>query len=868
MRGKFAWRWGRRERLTERAAEEMEFHLAMQTEENVRRGMSAGEARRAAERALGNRTQVMEDVYRMQTMPVIEEAGRNFRFGLRTLRRSPGFALGAVSVLALAMGASVGIFSIVHTVLLQPLPYAAAERMVALETVFTTTGEKSAMVSIPDFRDWQQRATVFEETAIYFAGKDFAARVDGRAFFASPVYASRGFFRVFGQQAFAGRLFVEEEFQAEPGVAVVAHAWAEGQFGRAAEAVGKTIRLEASALKIVGVAKPGFRYPAEADLWLPSHFDERAQRNNYAYQAVGKMAHEATLEKARAELREVGAVLARENVENRMKSVTVTPLAEQVAGKFRDTLLALLAAVLVLWLIACANIANLQLGRAAERAREFALRAALGAGRGRLAGQLLTESLVLAGVAAVVGTGLAYWMVRGVAAWAPAEVPRMDEVRVDGMALLFAGALGLASTALFGLVPALQALRMAWPGVAGQGARGTASAVGARWRAGLVVAEVAMSVLLVVFASLMVRTWQALQDVELGFTTEGVLAIYTAYQTGEGQAENRDGFYATVLERIRALPGVSAAAGAAYLGMGWEPREMRDVFVDGRPAGRAGERPQAEFHAVTEDYLATLQIPLLSGRDFGRGDTAERPAVALINAALARVLFPGESPIGRRIRTVNPRNPAMEIIGVVGDTRWEDPGRPPVPMIYAATRQGAGNEPALLVRSTLEKGALVAAIREILRQENPAVPAKFAAMGEMVQSALRYRRFRAQVAGWFAGLSTLLAGVGVFSALMFLVGQRTKEVAVRRALGAQASDVTWLVLGHGLKLVGVGMGLGLGVALGLTPWLGRLVAEIEATDVRAYGSAVAILGGAAMVATLAPVLRAAWIDPAVALREE
>lgn len=858
----------RRRELGDRAHEELEFHLGMETEENMRQGMPPQDARAKARRKLGNTTQVCEEVHRMNTIAFLEETARNVRFSLRSLTKNWGFTLGASATLALAIGANIAIFSVVSTVLLQPLPYPDAERIVSIETFFTNTGQSSQMVSSPDFLDWQAQTDTFEKMTVFFGGKDFAARVGGRAMFANPQYVSADFFAVFGQTAFVGRLLTEQDFREDPTIAVVAYSWAVTYFGSPQAAIGETFFLEGRALEVVGVAAPGFRYPGRADLWLPTRFDYRAQRNDYAYQAIGKLKPGVSLTRAKAAMRTIGDNLARQYAENRVKTVSLTPLQERLTGSVQATLWILMFAVGVLWLIACANIANLLLTRAAGRTREIALRAALGAGRGRVVRQLLTESCVLAGVAGVAGLLLGYMLVRGIAGWSPGDLPRIGDVRIDTTVLLFALVLSLTSTALFGLVPAFNASRLDLSDALKQGgSKATASRSSAKLRSGLVVAEVALSVILLAAAGLLARSFQALQHVNLGFTTDRVMAAYTSYQVEDGQTPDRLAFHGDVLDRLRAAPGVSAAAGVAYLGMGWEPRELRDVFVEDRPEGQPGERPQAEFHAVTEDYFKTLEIPLLAGRDFTRTDTPERPKVALISESLARIAFPGESPLGRRIRTVNNRTPLFEIVGVVGDTRWQDPSQPAPPMIYASSRQGVGNEPAILARTSLDEASLANTLRRILNEANPAVPVKLATMGEMFDSTLKYPRFRMQVIGLFAAVAALLAAVGLFSVLAYLVGQRTRELAIRRALGAQAGDVIRLIFAQGLKLVAIGLALGLAGAFAVARLLTGLLYEISPWDAGAYLWTIVVLGGTALVATLLPAIRAATIKPLAALRE-
>jgi putative ABC transport system permease protein len=546
-------------------------------------------------------------------------------------------------------------------------------------------------------------------------------------------------------------------------------------------------------------------------------------------------------------------------------ALTLIPLQERLTGNIQATLWMLMSGVGVVWLIGCANIANLLLARAAGRGREIALRAALGAGRGRVVRQLLTESCVLAGVSGLAGLLLASLLVHALVALSPTTLPRIDDVRVDMTVLLFALGLSLVSTAIFGLVPALHASRLDLSDALKRGgSKGTVSGTSTRLRSALLVAEVALSVILLATAGLLVRSLQALQHVDLGFTTDRVLVAYTEYAVKEDLEDirTRSRFYADLLDRLRVVPGVSAAAGVAYLGMGREPRTARDYFIQGRPEGQPGERPQAELHAITADYFKTLEIPVRTGRDFDRTDMPERPRVAIINETLARTAFAGESPLGQRIRT-NSKAPWMEIVGVVADTRWQDPSHLAPPVIFVPSTQDWGNSLSILARSSVDERSLAGTLRMLLHDANPTVPVRFETMEELFDSVLAYPRFRTQVIGLFAGVSALLAAVGIFSVLAYLVGQRTRELAVRRALGARAADLIRLIVGQGLRLVAIGLVLGLAGAFAVARLLRGLLYEIGPWDVGTYLGTIIVLGSAALLATLVPAIRAATIAPAI-----
>jgi predicted permease len=864
----------RRDRLERDLDRELRYHMDRRVEDLITDGSSEPEARRRASLELGGVPQVQEAVRETWIWRWLDALLRDVRYALRSLTRSWGFSLGAGAVLALAIGATVAIFSVVNTVLLQPLAYPDANRIVSVETFWTNTGRTSQNVSGPDFLDWKAQNDVFEKMAVYYSGDtggtdDAPVILGDRATFANPRYVSADFFAIFGRTAAAGRLLTEGDYAGtdeRARAAVVRYQWAVANFGSAEAAIGKKLTVNGGPLEIVGVAAPGFRYPGATDLWAPLGVDgDPHDRGNHDYHAVGKLKAGADLGRAQAQMQTIGAALARQFPENRLKTVSLIPLQERLTGSLQATLWVLMGAVGVVWLIGCANIANLLLARAAGRTREIALRAALGAGRGRVMRQLLTENCVLGGVAGLAGLLLASMLVQGVVAWAPADLPRIDEVRMDPTVALFALGLSLASTVIFGVVPALHASRRDLSnGLKQGGPKATASKASARLRSAMVVAEVALSVVLLAAAGLLLRSFLTLQHVDLGFTTDRVLVAFT-----EHPVKDRIRFFADVLDRLRAVPGVRAASGVALLGMGREPRPPRDYFIGGRPEGQPGERPQAEFHDITRDYFKTLEIPLLAGRDFVRTDTPETPRVAIINEALARTAFAGESPVGQRIKeNPDPRVPWMEIVGVVGNTRWQDPSQPAPPVVFRASTQGTGNSLSILARTSIDPTSLASTLRTFLYEANPTVPVKFETMEELFDDTLAYPRFRTQVIGLFASVAALLAAVGIFSVLAYLVAQRTRELAVRRALGASATNVIGLIMGPGLRLVATGLVLGFAGALAVGRLLTGLLYEISPWDAGAYLGTIAVLGSAALLATLLPALRAATIAPVIVLQQE
>ena len=575
---------------------------------------------------------------------------------MRSLTRSWGFTAAAGTLLALTIGANIAIFSVVNTVLLQPLAYPDAERLVSVETLWTNTGRASQDVSGPDFLDWQAENDVFEQLAAYFGGNENPVIVGDRAVFANSRVRFGRVLRCVRPERVRG---TPADTARCPGGTGSGHGRRGGvSLGRDSlrQCSGRD-RKDDHGLRRHG----GDRRRDDAGIpvsrfhgYLVAHAPDqpRSNRSDHPYQSVGKLKREADLTRAQAQMRPL-ATRSQGNIRSRFKTATVIPLQQRLTGSLEATLWVLMSAVGVVWLIGCANIANLLLARAAGRTREIALRAALGAGRVRVMRQLLTESCVLAGGAGLAGLLLASLLVQGVVALSPANVPA-STTRGSTRPSSCSRSGSRWCRQRSGLVPALHASRLDLSNALKQGgSKATASRAGARLRSVLVVAEVALSVILLATAGLLVRSFLALQQVDLGFTTDRVLVAYTNMRSGT-TSPRTSGLEAGSMQMCSIVcvhvPGVSAASGVAYLGMGREPRSPRDVYIQGRPEGRPGERPQARC-AITADYFKTLEIPLRAGRDFDRTDTPERPRVAIVNETLARTAFPGESPIGQRIQT-------------------------------------------------------------------------------------------------------------------------------------------------------------------------------------------------------------------------
>jgi putative ABC transport system permease protein len=867
----------RRARLERDLDRELEYHIDRRVEELIADGMSEAEARRRANLEIGGLTQVRDAVRETWTWPTLDALALDLRYAVRSLTKNRGFALGVSAVLTLALAANIAVFSVVNAVLLQPLPYPNADRLVSIETLWTNTGLVSQDVSGADYLDWEARSDVFDSMAAIHGLDDEPTIVGDRAVFANEYFVSGSFFTVFGQSAAAGRVVTEPDIPTSPGspaVAVVAYGWATAHFGSADAAIGKLISVYGNSREIIGVAAPGFRYPDEADIWVPWRTEYGADREEHNYRAVGRLKPDVALPHAQAQMSTIADALAEQHPENRLKSTTLVPLQERLTGSVRGTLWLLMVASGVVLLIACANIAGLLLARATERAREIAVRAVLGAGRARVARQLLMEGGLLAAASGAAGLLLALLLTRLLLALSPVASLPADASLLDASVLLFGLGISLLALLSFGVVPALRVSRLDLMNDLRGGSKLIASSGGARLRSTLVIAEVALSVVLLVTGGLLLRSFLLLQQVDLGFATDRVVLAYMQYAVDEDDFERqmreireRTAFYVELLERLRRVPGVSAAAGITFLPMGiGNPRPARDIFVEGRPPGQLGERPQAEFYAITPNYFATLEIPLRAGRDFTYTDTAE-PAVAIVNESFVRTILAGEPALGQHVRW-NEGGAWSEIVGVVGDTRWQKPGLPAPPIMYVSSLTGLGTSLSVVARTSLDEGALASTLRSHVDELNPTVPVRVDALDDVFDAELAQPRFLALVVGVFSALTALLAAVGLFSVLAYMVGQRRRELALRQALGAQVADVLALIVAEGLRLAAVGLVLGLVVSLAVTRLLQGLLYQISAWDTATYAGAAVALGVAALFATLLPALSAAAIPPATALQED
>jgi len=829
---------------------------------------------RAARGSFGGVEQLRERLHDQQSFPWLDALRQDVRYAIRTIVRTPVVSLAVIITFALGIGANAAIFSLVNSVLLTPLPYDSPDRIVVLEPFWKnrTNSEGFRTSSAPDFYDWRAQSHVFEAMA-YHGGGEFRVIAEGEPTFGSVQFATPDFFRVFGVTPAAGRFWTEQDHRAS--IAVVSHDWAVAHFGEPSKAIGRHIRTVRS-LEIVGVAPVGFKYPRATDIWFPSGVVPEAPRGGHNYLVVGRLKPDARLEQARAEMQAIGDRLAQQYPDsNRYKTVALTPLREKLTGGARTTLWLLLGTVAGVLLIACVNVANLQLVRAAARGREMAVRSAMGAGPGRVIRQVLTESLLLGGIGCLVGLAAGWLTLKAFVAIAPAGIPRLNEVHIDQRVLLCTLGLTALCSLLFGLGPARRVARLDLSGALkqqpGKGVIRARGGVGSRARSLLVMAEVALSFALLVAAGLLLRSFVELNRVDLGFSTERVLAATTSVPAAAPEQQRQATmFYRDLIDRVRQMPGVRQAAGVRSLPF-VDGRSSSGYTIDGNPTPPIGSRPIAEIQVVTPGFFDTVNMRI-RGRDFSAGDEYGRPQVVIVNERLAREAFGTGDAIGRTLRTgMTPdTNKGMQIVGVVADARDESPDAPAPLAIYLPYLQhpGPGSRLELLAHTSIAPETLAPSIREAARALNPEVPVRFSTLDEAFDKALAYPRFRAVLVAGFAVLAVALALVGIYGVLSFLVAERTPEIGVRMALGALRRDIFSHTIGASMRLVAGGLAAGLLATLAVVRVLQTVLYGVSPRDPLTIAAVAGLFVVTAFLASSIPALRASRVDPLVALRQE
>jgi predicted permease len=871
----------KRRQLDRDLTEELSFHLAMRKEKYEASGLASEDAALAARRRFGNLTGFKEACREMWTFAWFEELLQDVRYGLRQLRRNPGFTAVAVITLTLGIGANTAIFSVVDAVLLRPLPFERPSQLVDLWARSAVYDFPNMGLSLPDIADIRSQITAFAGIADYqYSSPELTGQGAPRQL--SSVEASQGLFSLLGIRPLFGRLFRRSEMQpgADREVLLSYELW-RGAFGGDPHAVGRSIKLDGKPYTITGVmpALPKINSPAAADIWTPfaPTKSQLANRDWHAFPTAARLKPGSTVRQAQAELNTLAARLAKAYPKaDKNWSFGAVPLRSDLFGEVRGPLLVLLGAVGFVLLIACTNVANLVLSRGSSRRREIAMRLTLGATRRRIVRQLLIESLLLALIGGACGLLLALWGVYGLPSLIPADIPRIQDLSVNQAVLWFTLGISFAAGLLAGLAPAFSISRQDLSRSIKQGGAGTEPAAWATryaLRKMLVVAEVALAMILVVGAGLVLRSFARLLEVNLGFQPHGVLTMrldFPPYRFKTPQASIQ--FVRQVIENVQAIHGVETASAAVFAPLsGWEAEDT--LQIEGAPPNPHGQSPTVDEEDVAPGYFTALGIPLLSGRYFTTADAKGSPGVVIVNQTLARKIFGNSTPIGKRILagTDNKgRRLWSTIVGEVGSVRDQRPRSAPKPEYYKALYQGTSLPGvSLIIRTRGHPAAFAPAIRNrISSLDKDQVVTGIMPMERLVAGADADPRFQALLLGIFGGLGLMLAAVGIYGVISYSVSQRTHEIGIRMALGAQRHHVLQLVIGQGIVLALAGVAIGILGALGLARFLSSLLYGVKPTDPLTFSTVSLILIGVALVACYVPARRATKVDAMVALRHE
>jgi putative ABC transport system permease protein len=802
---------------------------------------------------------------------------QDLRYGVRVLVKSPGFTFVAILVIALGIGANTAIFSVVNAVLLRPLPFEEPERLVR---VFGTNVRRNNLQrphSWPNFSDLRAQCASFESMAAY-SGSTSALAAGETPEQVTGVVASGDIFRVLKTQPALGRLLgPEDERPGGSPAIVISHGLWQRRFGGDPSIVGRHVKMDGRDREIVGVTPAGFNFEfvsEPADFWMAIDPGESlgSQRGAIWLESIGRLKPGVTLDQALAEMQGVAGRLAQQYPDsNAAIGANLIAAHEELVGNLRPTLLLLLGAVGVVLLIACANVANLLLARATGRGREIAVRVALGAGRGRIVRQLLTESLLLAFFGGLLGLLFALWGVELLASFVPDDVPRFDETSLDLKVLGFTLAATLVTGLVFGLAPALQASKLDLNESLKEGGRsGTDGRGRNRVRSLLIVAEVALSLFLLVVAGLLIKSFVKLRNTDPGFNPSNTLtASLSLAAVRYPEEEQIERFYRQLIERVAQLPGVETAAAVAPLPLSGNSMSF-SFAVAHHPPLPPGERQSSSARIVTPGYFRAMGIPLRKGRFFTEQDRPGAPNALVVNEAFVRRYLPGEEPLGKRLR-LGINSIEGEIVGVVGDVRNNSLSSPPAPEYYIphAVAPFFGDMSVVARSRTDDPAALAAPLRAIVTEMDKEQPLyDVRTMQSLVSKSVARQRFSMTLIAVFAGLALALASVGIFSVMSFLVAQRTHEIGIRMALGAQRRDILRLVVGHGMVLTAFGLALGLAASFALTRWLEGLLFEVSAKDPSVFSAIPVVLAAVALLACYVPARRATKVDPMVALRYE
>jgi putative ABC transport system permease protein len=868
--------------------EEIQSHLAHEADDNLARGLSETESQRQARLKFGNPLTVRQRVWSYRSLPLIENIWRDIRYAWRSLRKTPGLTIVALLVIALGIGVNTAVFSIVNAVLLQPLPYTDPESLMRL--VLFGPQRTSDVASVPEFNLWSRQTGVLREVAGYdtggaglnLTGGDHPMQVQG-------VHVTHDYFTLFGAPVIAGRTFTAEEDRLHGGnIVVLSYGLWKQRFGGDANIVGKTIQIDNTPYLVVGIIGRSFVTDTPADIWIPYQFDPNSHDMAHYFRVAARLQPGVTIEQANAQLKLASDQFRREipNVIGPQNHYGVIPLKEWTVGDTRTPLLILLCAVALVLLIACANVANLLLAKASGRKREFATRVALGASRWQIVRQLLAESLLLSLSGGLLGLLVGYVSVRLLLSVNVGGLPRLGKdgaaVALDARLLLFTLGVSVLTGILFGLVPAVSASRTNLLANLNEGGHTGVGFRSAHFRSGLVISEIALALVLVIGSTLLIRTYLNLQAVNPGFDTHNTLTMAMSisgdrFQTSAPVALMiRNG-----TERLKTIPGVVQAA--AGNGLPLQGAFGMPFDIVGRPKGSSPFTGGAGYYSVSAGYFDSFKIPLLRGRTFTENDDASAPGVIIINEAMAKQYWPKGDPLRDHLQKApgdkGPfAEPSRQIIGIVGNTRDGGLNRNPFPTMYIPLAQMPDGETALnsrvaplwwTVRTNSDPHLLVAPITAALREATGGLPvAHIRTMDEVESLTISRQRFNMLLLTVFGASGLLLAAVGIYGLMAFSVEQRTQELGIRMAMGAQTSHLRNMVLRQGMILTVFGVVIGIGAAFWLSRFLASFLFGIKAWDPLAFILTPLLLGAVALAATWIPAVRATKVDPMTALRFE
>jgi putative ABC transport system permease protein len=872
----------RREQFDHDMDDEMCVHLELREKEYTQNGFSLEEAHMAARKNFGNALAIREVSHDSWGWAWLEHLGQDLRFAFRMFAKNPGFTAVAILTLALGIGANTAIFSVVYGVLLQPLPYRDASRLVVLNETTPMVGTVS--VSYPNFHDWRQQSHSFSQMAAVqdvgfnLAGVTQPENISGEA-------VSPNFLSMIGVRPFLGRDFeASEEKPGTPPVVLLSYELWQSHMGSDRNAIGRTITLDGRSFTIVGVLPPNFRSLDKTDVMLPigvwatnnsGEANDRGDRGDMI--VIGRLAPNVTFAQARTEMEGIAARLAKEYpATNDQFGVALQSIRDAFVSDARPAILVLFGAVMFVLLIACANVANLFLVRGAARTKEIALRMAFGANRNRIIRQMLTESFALAFLGGILGLALAIAGIGGITRLIPMNALSGATVNLNGAVLFFAAGIVVLAAFIFGLAPAMHSTRPDVQSELKEGGRtASASAAQNKLRGALAIAEISLALILLVGAGLMMKSLYKLMSVNPGFRPDRVLTMEMDLRT---QQYSKDpamlNFWQQVLYRVRALPGVEDAAVGTVIPLAGE-HSRTDITIEDMALPKPGNYPHPDYHMVSPGFISTLGVPLLLGRTFTEADKQGAPLVGMVNWKLAQQYWPHDDPIGKRFMFGHPdpngKKPPewITVVGVVGDMKLYGLANPSRLEVYVSSLQYPDSHMNLVVKSRIDPAALTSAIRGAVASIDKNQPIfAISTMNQLVSDSVSTRRVTLVLLGLFSALALVLAAIGIYGVISYSVAQRTHEIGIRMALGAQHKDVLRMILRQGVKIAVAGVAIGVVVSLGLTQLMSSLLFSVSAADPLTFAGVAILLVLVAMLACYIPARRALQVDPMVALRYE